>query len=545
MKSIFQSLNLAFKMRSRLRAMLRGYSRLRREGNIGLFRHIKSEITESRLPGIAESALPLVFGASIGNAERMVRQYLLERHIAAAMYRAVLLALGSNSKVVFPLPRTWQNVLIQHGLRVGTIRSSVAWGWILALHFGRNLLILCQMLVRILAAQRLAKPSGRYAYLDGLTARNLPHPDETGRSYDICSWYAQWEGRIGDIEEIRHNVQQAPTVVSRLRVEPMSLAPYFLLLGAMNIGRLATWCLVATLAACFDLLRGRWWHALLLAEAGRAKAVALTNRESLAADYLFHYSGSIYRPMWTYEAEKKGSRIVCYFYSTSEQPKLATGYESQKFEWGASSWPIFLVWDSYQEEVLRRDISDIPEIRVVGPIWFSTGHERFELPPRSVAVFDSEPHRLSLHFPQSTLSEYLAAYPDLHVQFLKDIKMVLQEAQLKMVLKRKREVGTRTRKLYLQGFRDVIKNGEIVVIPSSLSVDAVIKKCLGGISMPFTSTALILREHGLPSAYYDSTGWISPDDRAAHGIPVLVGIDALREWVFMHWGNFQTDERCN
>lgn len=76
MKSIFQSLNPAFKMRSRLRAMLRGYSRLRREGRIGLFRNIKSEITESRLPGIADTALPLVFSAIIGNAERVVRQYL-------------------------------------------------------------------------------------------------------------------------------------------------------------------------------------------------------------------------------------------------------------------------------------------------------------------------------------------------------------------------------------------------------------------------------------------------------------------------------------
>jgi len=195
--------------------------------------------------------------------------------------------------------------------------------------------------------------------------------------------------------------------------------------------------------------------------------------------------------------------------------------------------------------LLRRDISDKPEIRVVGPIWFSSGYERFELPPRSVAVFDSEPPRLSLHFPRSTYSEYLAAYPDMHVRFLRDIKIVLQEAQLKMVLKRKREVGSRTRKLYLQGFHDVIKKDGVAVVSSSLSVDAVIKQCLGGISMPFTSTALILREHGLPSAYYDATGWISPDDRAAHGIPVLVGIDALREWVFIHWGNFQADEGRN
>lgn len=538
LKYFFHSLDLAYKKRSRLRAMLRGYAQLRREGRLGLYRHIKCEMTDSRLPYIAKTALPLVFGASFDSAERVVLQYLLERHAGAPLYRAILLALGSGSKVVYPLPIAWQNILIANGLSVATVRSSLAWGCILLLQFGRNLVSLGQMLLRALLAQAHSPRRARHAYLYGLNASNLPQPDVTGRSYDICSWYAQWDGRIGDIEEIRHNVQQPPTVVSEIRVQGNMFPPYLSLRGTMNAGILAIWCVAATLMAFFGLLRGRWWHALLLAEAGRAKAVALTNPEFLAADYLFHYSGSMYRPMWTYEAEKKGSRIVCYFYSTSEQPKLATGYESQKFEWGASSWPLFLVWDKYQEELLRREISGDSEIRVVGPIWFSTGSEWLELPPRSIAVFDSEPHRLSIHFPQSTLGEYLAAHPDLHVRFLRDIQIVLRQAGLQMVLKRKREVGARTRKLYLRGLRDVVMKGGVVLLSSSLSPEAVIERSLGGISMPFTSTGLLLRERGRPSAYYDPTGWISADDRAAHGVPVLVGIDALREWVFDQWGGF-------
>jgi polysaccharide biosynthesis PFTS motif protein len=51
------------------------------------------------------------------------------------------------------------------------------------------------------------------------------------------------------------------------------------------------------------------------------------------------------------------------------------------------------------------------------------------------------------------------------------------------------------------------------------------------ISMPFTSTAIIAKLNGKPSVYYDPSGLIQKDDRAAHGIPVLSNIDELEEWV--------------
>jgi polysaccharide biosynthesis PFTS motif protein len=49
--------------------------------------------------------------------------------------------------------------------------------------------------------------------------------------------------------------------------------------------------------------------------------------------------------------------------------------------------------------------------------------------------------------------------------------------------------------------------------------------------MPFTSTALIAKYEGKPSIYYDPSGIIQKNDRAAHGIPVLVNIDELQQWV--------------
>jgi len=48
---------------------------------------------------------------------------------------------------------------------------------------------------------------------------------------------------------------------------------------------------------------------------------------------------------------------------------------------------------------------------------------------------------------------------------------------------------------------------------------------------PFTSTALIARELGKPSIYYDPFGICEKDDRAAHGIPILSGQKELQDWL--------------
>jgi polysaccharide biosynthesis PFTS motif protein len=290
--------------------------------------------------------------------------------------------------------------------------------------------------------------------------------------------------------------------------------------------------LSAAFLSAADALRGHWWHALLLAEAAKANMIQLAEADALATDYLFHYSGTVYRPMWTYEAEKKGSRILCYFYSTSEQVKLPEGYESQRYEWGVASWPTYLVWDSYQAAQVRREMNEDATIKVVGPIWFSTSSlEPPTLSDKSIAVFDVEPHRNAAHFGFSTLAEYVGKHPNFQVRFLEDIYTVLSEFGIMMAFKGKRDIGNRGVKKYKNLVQQLAQSNNAILIDSNISALKLIERCKGIISMPFTSTALYMRDQGIPSIYYDPVSWLQKDDRGAHGIPILSGIDELREWV--------------
>ena len=56
-----------------------------------------------------------------------------------------------------------------------------------------------------------------------------------------------------------------------------------------------------------------------------------------------------------------------------------------------------------------------------------------------------------------------------------------------------------------------------------------IERCTLILLMPFTSTALVARNLGKPSYFYDPSGIIQNDDRALHEIPIISGFGELQE----------------
>ena len=71
----------------------------------------------------------------------------------------------------------------------------------------------------------------------------------------------------------------------------------------------------------------------------------------------------------------------------------------------------------------------------------------------------------------------------------------------------------------------------MITVDPDTSAYKLIEQCSAAISMPFTSTALVARELGKPSCFYDPTGLIQRDDRAAHGIPIMIGRVELQTWL--------------
>ncbi|MCX6237730.1 MAG: polysaccharide biosynthesis PFTS motif protein [Bacteroidia bacterium] len=518
----------------RLRQILRGHRYLEKTNSLGRINTVRRAMETAQFYNGSAYYSPIIFGSGVKNAETIVQQYLLNRVATFYLGKSLLHALGKpGSAVHHPLPSEWRKIVGQYNFKVSKIRSAFVWK-------GFLLLFLCYGLVSIgrkilFCFKEIIRPSfpelRSYVFFEDLTAGQLPQPCNDGRSYDIITWYRQWVGRVIGLDNLCHRVKGAST--RTLDPIPVVSLPSILPPLTQNIllWRYIIWAIAASLLAIFDLIRGRWWHALMLSEASSAALVKLQNPNKLAREYLFHNSNHTYRPLWTYEAEKKGSRIIFYFYSANvEAFKCSKEYPPPWIGWRTATWPIYLVWDKYQADFIRRSVSMKPNINIVGSIWFNASpNEMPVLPPNSIAVFDVQPVRDAFY--QTLGIDFDYYIPNTCNQFLIDIFDSLKKHKATLILKRKREIGKLSHYKYRNLLTDLKKQNNFIEVENTIEAQRIIENCTAVISMPFTSTALLGRELKKPSIYYDPHGQIQKDDRGAHGIPIITDIEELREWV--------------
>ncbi len=100
-----------------------------------------------------------------------------------------------------------------------------------------------------------------------------------------------------------------------------------------------------------------------------------------------------------------------------------------------------------------------------------------------------------------------------------------------MLWKRKRKIDSIAHPQYRFFAERLSESENVITVDPDISAYRVIEASTIVISMPFTSTALIARELGKPSCYYDPTGLVQKDDRAAHGIEIIIGPEELKKWL--------------
>lgn len=514
---------------------LRGYRFMKQSGGIGRLNTLQYALTVSEIERCKGRCSNLLFGAGADSAELAIRQYLLVRVALTKLNGAVLQALGkSGAGVVHYFPPDWRDITRQHGFEVSDLWSNFAWYGYVVIRFGKGMINMLQ--IAWASAKQILSGSqsdlGSYVFFDAMAVNNLPQPGIDGRSHDIFNWYEQWAGRVSEVDSLCHGISDAgPKLVSKIPVLGMRW-PVPPLASAASLARFLAWGLMATGLALVDLLRGRWWHALMLGDAATAALVRMQVQDKLGREYLYTQSRICDRPLYTYELEQRGAKITFYFYSTNSEPfKQPSVHQTKLFLWQAMNWPRYLVWNKFQVEFVRKMVGDSAAISVVGPIWFSTcAIEPPVMPERTIAVFDVQPVRMLLY---RRLDQEVNYYvPSVSNEFLSDCFHSIRANGASIAFKRKRVFNSNYHHPQYVRFVERLSRWEnVVTIDPDTSAYRVIEKCSAAISMPFTSTAHIARELGKPACFYDPTGMIQRDDRAAHGIPIIIGRDELQVWL--------------
>ena len=519
--------------RSQLRKMMRGYRNLKKTGHIELINIIKREMTIRPFDIKNKKFSYNIFGNGIDSADLIIRQYLLVHLIDYRLNKVLLLTAGKkNSKVIYPLPTMWQDIVEKNGFKVSRFRSSILWYIFIFVYFVFGTFYIFKILFKSkfksLEKNKSTKP---YAYFFNLNQGNLPDQVQGEYSHDIISWYIKWKDRNSDIQEIRHNVSKSATIKKNNISIKFELNQLPLIEKYNNIFKYLSWAIATISITIIDLLRGNWWHALLLKEAALTVQARYAPKYRLGKEYYFNNSSHVYRPLWTYEVEKYGARIFFYFYSThNETFKKDDGYRPLNYGWEAMNWPNYLVWNEYQENFIKRSGVKFGNIKIVGSIWFvGKSNILFNFPKKYIAVFDTTPFRSSFYC-------VLALTEDIYVPsavnpFLTYTRDLIKSNNFAMVLKSKRDIGKKAHPHYRNLIIDLTYDKDVSLIDPEISAYDIIDNSSAVISFPFTSTALIAREMNKPSIYFDSTGTLQKNDRAAHGIEIISSKTALNTWI--------------
>jgi len=453
-----------------------------------------------------------------------VRQYLTVRILGISFNKEILYSVGAKKPIRHPLPKEWRNALISKQIKVDNFSCALLWYGYVTLLWGYGVL---QWLKSFWSVPYKRQDLGNYIYFHGLDKNNISH---NAKGHNIVNWYLQWKNKSQDINSACHSVKD----LSNFKLNGLNIVNTD---GLPKLeGRQILYYYIYSIyliVYSFIMILIRPYYGLMLGEILKLVRTSLADKDQLASDYLFHNSGPFYRPMWTYEVQRKGSRVLFYFYSTNnENFKTVDGYPVQN-TWHLISWPYYMTWDEYQADFVKRFAHGNPIVEDVGPIWFSSNDVEISVPLNSIAVFDVTPYRVSRYITLGSPTEFYV--PRVANQFLNDIQKVLIQNNCTMAHKMKR-TNPYVHKKYNYNIKRLMQMQNYIEISADLDATQLIQKTKACISMPFTSTALIAQFKGKPSVYYDPYGTIQKDDIAAHGIPILSGIDELNTWV-RHLGN--------
>lgn len=519
-----------------LRESMRGYRELKRQENLSRIASIRIDIGKVIFSFTSKNINETIFFNKEIKPDVAIKQYLLSKYLLDRNLNLKILASVKSKDKFFTisLPKEWRVILALNGIKIRETQSEVIWRLRVFTSWGRSVIGIILYLVMSLAkvSKKAAILKNETAYFEGLSNKCLPQFGGDGQSYDVVSWYLQWENRNKNVECIQHNVVGlSDTEVNGVKVTPnahlVPLAPNISLVLYFFV-----WSLSAASKAFIDLLCGRWWNVVLLGESFKAKVIQKLPVDALAKDYLFQ-SNWIYRPLWTYIAEVRGSRVLFYFYSTnSEGVKTKSGYKPVDFDWRSMTWSHYLVWDTFQADFLRQVIPICQHIEVVGPIWFQNSDKDMPVvQPKSIAVFDIQPVRHSAYHVLGAPMEYYV--PQNCIRFMREIYLVARESGYQLVWKRKRKIGKMLHPEFMSFIREFENLDGVVTVDEEISAVRVIKATELHISMPFTSTAILGKSMNKRGCYYDPSGNLFSDDKGAHGIKIISGITELKKWISM------------
>lgn len=519
MNFIKKNLNKYFSIK-----ILLGYKKLKKYKKLDLFIRLKNSLTNCKL-SISNNKI-FFFEKKKFNIEICIRQYLLKEIGGYTLNKAVLIFFYFNIPLCYPMPKEWFPIFKNYNIKINKLICSCLWKIFLIYKLLFSLKYYFESLFDALISF-FKKNHKEFIYCFSLSSKNFPEKNKVYENYGIFSFIQKKNSQKKTT--ILHDVKKKNFNKKNLIVK-FEKNFFFSKTNFFTQIIIFCWFITFFIFSILDIFRSGW-HALMLTESLKSFQIKRSKKNYLAKKYYFNQSSHIYRPIWTYEAEKKGSEIIFYFYSTNHNYIFQKTYKKKRvyfLGWKIITWNKILVWDEYQKKFIK-NLNKKINIEVVNHINFTPVIKyKIKYPKKSIIAFDVRPVKKRFWCWLGHPYEFYNSKNS--INFIKDILDVITKINVFLIIKQKRppmheEINY---KIYINKIKK-LKN--VIVLPDETSLENIIKQTKATISCPYTSTALISRQFIKNSAYYDSSGSISDLDEETHGIKLIQSKLDLKNYI--------------
>ena len=498
-----------------------GYNKLLQENRPEYVAQLRNELADNTLNG-----MPLNFTF---NSPKQIcfHQFLVYRLINLEFNKAILTAINHPKRnIYYPLPSLWREILKKRGFQVPIIYNSFLW-----IKFNIKWYFV-GIATGILVFFRISFRSDMKGKENAVFFENL-YPNNLIQSKDknaqtILGWYSLQE-EAKSIQTICHSCKDSTDYIINDKKVIYKDSPIPKIDSFSKFTKFFFWFIYRSSKALFSLQ-----ERLLFRQLVYQKLVKISSKKELFESYLFHNSGHLLRPLWTYEAEQKGSNIIFYFYSTNVSSfKVKRKSFIQDFQWQVVSWPNYWVWNKGQVDFLKSNVISPFKTTIKGIIPFSITNKEINFPQLKenpiLLIFDVQPVNKDFY---ASLAQPVDFYSSKNmITFLEWIDQLAVKNRITIVIKRKRE-SPHISKDYIDKLNALKQTHLWEEINPDIDASFACKRLspIASISIPYTSTAYISDSYNIPTIYLDPTKKLDSNFKINNGIPLISSKEELFKW---------------
>ena len=460
---------------------------------------------------------------------QLITSYLLQ---LTSFRRALLLAGFNNSKVIFPLKRSWQDILIKNNYSTSKSCCTLLWLSFRALYWFRSMFKVLGLInsPKLRDAKNLHSDK-QNVYFNDLSEYNIPKKEMLTIPKTFISWLTR-ENKIEKEINIYHSNKSIKsqndafdnTYICANKIS--NLIPDVKKLEVLGV-------IVELLLFWSKHPIKRIKVILNLAEVAEACLMNMNFSKVKIDLIIIHSSNPSLKPLWILVMERSKIDVEYFFYAIYTEARHLSGNFPDDGLWRLAKWNKYNLIDEFQrDEIIQKTKYKEAEFRVVGSPWWADDSVQY-VPPREkhLVLFDS--YSAEGSYGLNTLNEYKWDLDSTAISYLQDVLEVAAELDIKIVHKMKRPANNFTSKNYIEKLNDLKEKFSHVYLFSIdiAAPDNVIEYACGVICKPVSTIGAIAKELGKKAAAYNPGIKIAEDDPALRGLRICQDINELKDFM--------------